>query len=97
MNIRGKRIPAPVLVVVLAVALVYGLDVLSVLTNIPARPRYSTFTINRFNHVNEKFNKFSLEMIPPVQEECVNAMFPHFGARPCWYVSRHTMQIIDVN
>jgi len=27
----------------------------------------------------------------------VNALFPHFGARPCWYVARHTTQTIAVN
>ena len=25
---------------------------------------------------------------------CVEAMFPHFGDRPCWYVRRHTEEYI---
>lgn len=86
------------IVTVLAIpAIFYGLDDLSVLLGIPARPRYATFTINRFYRVNEKFNKFSLNPMPPVDERCVNALFPHFGSNPCWYVSRHTMQSIEVN
>jgi hypothetical protein len=81
----------------LAAAVVYGLDDLSVRIGVPPRPRFSTFTINRFYYINEKFNKFSYEMIPSVQERCVNALFPHSGSRPCWYVERHTMQTIPVN
>jgi hypothetical protein len=81
----------------LAAAVLYGLDDLSARIGVPARPRFSTFTINRFYRVNEKFNKFSLDPLPAVQEQCVNALFPHSGSRPCWYVSRHTMQMIEVN
>jgi len=81
----------------LAAAVLYGLDDLSARIGVPARPRFSTFTINRFYRVNEKFNKFSLDPMPAVQEQCVNALFPHSGSQPCWYVSRHTMQMISVN
>ncbi len=81
----------------LAAAVLYGLDDLSARIGVPARPRFSTFTINRFYRINEKFNKFSLEPMPAVQERCVNAMFPHSGSRPCWYVESHTMQMIAVN
>jgi hypothetical protein len=81
----------------LAAAVLYGLDDLSSRIGVPARPRFSTFTINRFYKIDEKFNKFSLEPLPAVQEQCVNALFPHSGAWPCWYVSRHTMQMISVN
>ena len=87
-----------ILLIVLAVpALFYVLDYLSVIAGLPSRPRYATFTINRFYRVDEKFNKFYFEPLPPVQEQCVNALFPHFGSRPCWYVSRHTMQAVEMN
>ena len=78
-------------------AICYSLDALSVIAGVPSRPRYSTFTINRFYKVDEKFNKFSLNPLPPVDERCVNALFPHFGSNPCWYVSRHTMQSVEPN
>ena len=86
-----------ILAIVVVPAILYGLDALSVAIGVPARPRYSTFTINRFYKVNEKFNKFSLNPMPAVDERCVNSLFPHFGSNPCWYVSRHTMQSIEVN
>jgi hypothetical protein len=81
----------------LAAAVLYGLDDLSARIGMPERPRFSTFTINRFYRINEKFNKFSFEPLPAVQEQCVNALFPHSGSRPCWYVSRHTIQSIELN
>lgn len=93
-----KRLLARILAGALLIAAVsYGLDDLSARLSVPARPRYSTFTINRFYLVNEKFGKYSYEPIPSVEERCVNALFPHFGSRPCWYVQRHTMQTIAVN
>lgn len=81
----------------LLAAAVYGLDDLSSRIGFPPRPRFSTYTINRFYYINEKFSKFSYEPIPSIQERCVNALFPHFGSRPCWYVSRHTSETIAVN
>lgn len=93
----GRQKLILILVVIGVPAICYGLDALSVLAGVPSRPRYSTFTINRFYRVNEKFNKFSLNPLPPVDERCVNALFPHFGSNPCWYVSRHTMQSVEIN
>jgi hypothetical protein len=91
---KKKRIPIAGLI---AAAALYGLDDLSARIGIPARPRFSTYTINRFYHINEKFNKYSFEPMPSVDERCVNALFPHSGSRPCWYVSRHTIQTVAVN
>jgi len=28
----------------------------------------------------------------PVMEKCVDALMPHFGYVPCWYLRRHTFQ-----
>jgi hypothetical protein len=85
-----------ILAVVAVPAIFYALDDLSVVIGVPARPRYSTFTINRFYRIDEKFNKYSLNPLPAVDEQCVNSLFPHFGSNPCWYVSRHTVQLIQL-
>jgi hypothetical protein len=31
----------------------------------------------------------------PVIQECVHAMFPHFGDWPCWYVRRHQIKLLS--
>jgi len=28
----------------------------------------------------------------PVVQTCVDALLPHFGNTPCWYLRRHTIQ-----
>jgi len=30
----------------------------------------------------------------PIMEPCVDALMPHFGYVPCWYLRRHTLQQI---
>jgi len=76
---------------------VYGLDDLSARLGIPARTRYETVTIRRYYYINEKYGKFSVEPMPSIDERCVNALLPHFGATPCWYLKRHTRRTIAVN
>lgn len=78
-------------------AILYGLDEVSLRAGIPSRPQFSSYTISRFYFVNENFNKFSYEPRPSIEERCVNALFPHMGSRPCWYVSRHTKETTAVN
>jgi hypothetical protein len=83
--------------VLLAALAVYGMDDLSVSLDVPSRQLYSTLTIYRLYRVNEKFNKYYFETRPTVQQQCVNSLFPHSGTSPCWYLTRHTMQVTEVN
>ncbi len=83
--------------IVIAAAVAYGLDFLSVEVGVPARPQFSTIKVYQFYYINEKFNKFSYEPNGTRDEKCVNALFPHFGARPCWYVYKNRMETIHVN
>lgn len=32
----------------------------------------------------------------PKPETCVNSVFPHSGASPCWYLKTHTDRRIDI-
>ena len=31
----------------------------------------------------------------PQLETCVHSIFPHLGYSPCWYASRHPVQIVN--
>ena len=33
---------------------------------------------------------------PHESENFVNALLPHQGYRPCWWVARHTQPVVDV-
>jgi hypothetical protein len=30
-------------------------------------------------------------------QECVHALLPQMGRSPCWYLERHTRQMLDVS
>jgi hypothetical protein len=40
------------------------------------------------NHFNE--TEFSVGT--PVMETCVDALMPHFGYTPCWYLRKHPIE-----
>ncbi len=41
--------------------------------------------VNHWNEVEYSVGK-------PVMKTCVDALMPHFGYTPCWYLRRHTIQ-----
>ena len=43
--------------------------------------------LNHFNELEYSAGKESVET-------CVDALLPHFGDPPCWYLRRHTLQRI---
>jgi hypothetical protein len=40
------------------------------------------------------YNQVEYSIGTPVMEQCVDALMPHFGHKPCWYLQRHTIQQI---
>jgi hypothetical protein len=89
MRILFKALAAAALLTLVA----YGCD------DLYARFRHAPYAdvhIDRFLAVAEKFNKIDYERTDPVTERCVYALFPHFGYNPCWYVTRHTVRMINV-
>ena len=40
------------------------------------------------------WNKVEYSVGTPTMETCVEALMPHFGYTPCWYLKRHTFQQI---
>ena len=78
-------------------ALVYALDFavfhIRVATN---RNAYGSVTVNHYTAVLQKNGKTTLTFDPPQPWTCVNALFPHTGSPPCWYLSRHPDQRTDI-
>ena len=46
-----------------------------------------------------KLKNKETEFLPeePQNLPCVNSMFPQMGYAPCWYLSRHRRQTVDVD
>jgi len=40
------------------------------------------------------WNEVEYSVGTPIMETCVDALMPHFGYAPCWYLRRHTIQQI---
>jgi hypothetical protein len=41
-----------------------------------------------------KNGKYTIYQDSPQNEVCVHALFPHYGYRPCWLVSRNTVRVV---
>lgn len=57
---------------------------------------YGSVVVNHYYAVGEKSGKTEFMFDPPQPRTCVNALFPHEGAMPCWYLSRHPDQRTDI-
>ena len=72
-------------------ALVYGGD------DLWARARgkpVEQVKVGRYYAAVNHWNEIEYSVGTPSVETCVDALLPHFGHRPCWYVKRHPIQQI---
>ena len=84
-------------IALLLLAALYTGDYAAVRVPIPrSRAAYGTVTVRRYYAAMKKDGKPDYYFTPPAAETCVHSLFPHFGYEPCWYLSRHTNQEIDL-
>lgn len=82
---------------VILVAVVYAADYLAARYQIPkSHQLYSTIKVQPYYAVRLKDNKTEFYFLDPQTEVCIHSLFPHFGHRPCWYVSRNTQKRINM-
>jgi hypothetical protein len=77
----------------LAFVLDYGVFQIRVATQ---RSPYGSVTVTHYYAVLQKNGKTEFLFDPPQPETCVNALFPHQGSEPCWYLKRHPEQRTDI-
>jgi len=53
-------------------------------------------TVRRYLAIQEKANRVEYVFNGEQNQTCVQSLFPHRGSTPCWYLSRHTEQRIDI-
>jgi hypothetical protein len=56
----------------------------------------STVTVRRYYAIQQKANRVEYVFNGEQNQTCVKALFPHLGSQPCWYLSRHAEQRIDI-
>lgn len=60
------------------------------------RNPYGSVVVNHYYAVLQKNGKTQFIFDPPAPESCVNALFPHSGMQPCWYLTRHPEQRTNI-
>ena len=55
-----------------------------------------TVTVRRYLAIQEKANRVEYVFNGEQNQTCVQSLFPHMGSTPCWYLSRHTEQRVDI-
>ena len=57
---------------------------------------YGTVTVLLYYAIQEKNGRTEYASPSEQQQPCVNALFPHLGLAPCWYLRRHSEQTIRI-
>ena len=55
-----------------------------------------TVTVRRYLAIQEKANRVEYVFNGEQNQTCVQSLFPHMGSTPCWYLSRHSEQRVDI-
>ena len=77
----------------LTFAVDFGLFRLRVASN---RNAYGSVVVSHYYAVPQKNGKTQFIFDPPASENCVNALYPHAGLLPCWYLQRHPEQRTNI-
>jgi hypothetical protein len=57
---------------------------------------FGTVTVRPYYAVPQKNHKTEFLFDEPQDQTCVHSLFPHLGDQPCWYLSTHKDQRIDI-
>jgi len=77
--------------------LLYAGDYLSLRFHFPGhRPAFGSVQVHPYYAIPLKGGKEELVVQDPETVSCVNSLFPHMGANPCWYVKRHLRERVEM-
>jgi len=73
-----------------AAATAYGIDegVLRLRTN-----RIALIKVDQVYAITNRWNVVEYSIGKPINTQCVNALMPHLGSPPCWYLKTRTLKI----
>lgn len=84
-------------VLILLLAMIYLCDYAILRYRIAKnRNAFGTVTVTRFYAIKEKNGKTEFSTGDSEDVTCVNSIFPHSGYAPCWYLTRHPEQQINI-
>ncbi len=56
--------------------------------------QFSTIRVDQVYAITNRWNQVDYSIGDPQNQRCVNALFPHSGSIPCWYVKSHTLNYV---
>ena len=68
---------------------IYGVE--DVYARLRGRPTEQVKVDQYYTEVNH-YNELEYSAGSAVMETCVDALMPHFGYKPCWYLRGHTLE-----
>ena len=77
------------LALVVLTALIYSVD--DLWARFRGRP-VEQMKVDRVYLAMNHWNQVEYSLGTPIMQTCVDALMPHFGYVPCWYLRRNTLQ-----
>lgn len=91
-----KALPAAVIALCTLLIVLYVGDYAVLRVRMARRgPASVLSTVTIFYAAPLNGGKVSVFYDQPQSQPCVRSIFPQLGAAPCWYLRRHSVQIID--
>lgn len=86
-----------VLALILSVLAIYIGDNLQVRYRIhTGRKPFGEIEVKRYFAIRHKDQRIEFAPADTDTRPCVHSLFPQFGTKPCWYVSRNSREQIDM-
>jgi hypothetical protein len=85
----GKNVGRGCLALVALAALTYGGE--DVYARLRGRPT-EQIRVDQYYTEENHFNELEYSAGQMAMETCVDALMPHFGYKPCWYLRGHTLE-----
>lgn len=60
------------------------------------RTPFGSVQVKRYLAIRHKDQRIEFVRTDSDTRPCANSLFPQFGLNPCWYVSRNTVERIDM-
>lgn len=96
-QILGELIKRIFIATVLISAATYAVDYAVLRVRIAMnRSPFGTVMVRPYYAVPRKDHKTEFLFDDPRNQTCVHSLFPHEGDSPCWYLSRHREQRIEL-
>ena len=93
----GRIVVGTTLGLLALAALVFGVDFCVFrIRDTTNHHAYGSVVVTRYYAVLQKNGRTQFIFNPPGPESCVNALFPHAGLLPCWYLRRHSERRTDI-